>query len=271
MSSESAKQRLDKVLSSLGVDPKKSLGQNFLISDNVIGKILKATENFQFKNLLEIGPGAGALTSLLINKDANFKVIELDRVFSQYWRDQGLEVIEADALHVDWDKWNLPETLLVSNLPYQISSSLVIDRSLDEAPLTGMVLMFQKEVAQRIRAEIRTEHYGMLSVIAQNFWEVAMVSEAGPGDFWPPPRVASRVLSFKPKSVTGFDRNKFLKFVKQGFSQRRKLLRSNLSGILSAEKRLQLDEWLLGQVQNPQARAEELSPDMWRRLFLEMS
>ena len=265
----SAKQRLDVVLAELGIEvAKKSLGQNFLISDFVIDKIVKAADDFTYEQLLEIGPGAGALTNGLRAKGKPMRAIELDRKFAEHWRNQGLEIIEADALRVPWHEWDLSKTLLVSNLPYQISSSLVIDRSLDEKSLVGMVLMFQKEVAQRIRANFSTEHYGLLSVIAQNFWEVSLVSDVGPGDFWPPPKIASRVLKFIPKIETQLNRKKFLSFVKQGFSQRRKVLRKNLSSILNEEQLTKLQTWIEAQGLNPQARAEELTPAQWRELFL---
>ena len=97
--------------------------------------------------------------------------MELDRVFSKYWKDQGLQLIEGDALQLDWSSFfhQARPLVLVSNLPYQISSSLVIDRCLDADPFDFMVLMFQKEVAQRLRARTGDELYGMLSVVAQSF------------------------------------------------------------------------------------------------------
>lgn len=265
-------EKLQAVLQSLGHEPKKSLGQNFLVSDGVIEKIINAAQSFGASSLIEIGPGPGALTQYLKNLNGKFQVIELDRGFAKYWREQGLTVHELDALHFDWSNFlsaesgHLAPRVLVSNLPYQISSSLVIDRSIDERPLDGMVLMFQKEVAQRIRAAFEHELYGMLSVVAQTFWQINIVSEAGPRDFFPPPRVASRVLKFIPKSVEISDRKKFLKLVKACFLQPRKLLVSNLeqAGIGTKE---QAQEWLLELQLNGKARAEELRLDDFLRLY----
>jgi 16S rRNA (adenine1518-N6/adenine1519-N6)-dimethyltransferase len=189
-------------LALLGIQPKKSLGQNFLISENVISKIVKKVELQKSKKMIEIGPGLGALTESLISLQLPLTILELDSVFANYWRaqsrDENLVVVECDALQ--WEGWSslidVKETILVSNLPYQISSSIVIDRSVDKTTLGAMVLMFQKEVAQRIKAKHQTEHYGLLSVIAQTFWEIENLVEAGPKDFFPPPQIASRVLYF---------------------------------------------------------------------------
>ena len=191
----STRERLHQVLQALGASAKKSLGQNFLVSDIVISKIITQVQNQKPQAVFEIGPGAGALTDYLIQiceeKKATFQVIELDRAFADYWRQRGLQVFEEDALQFDWSKAvQTPRTILVSNLPYQISSSLVIELSVQDIAFDFMTLMFQKEVAQRIRAQARSADYGLLSVIAQNFWTIQLVSEAGPKDFDPPPRVA---------------------------------------------------------------------------------
>jgi 16S rRNA (adenine1518-N6/adenine1519-N6)-dimethyltransferase len=198
-------------------------------------------------------------------------LIELDNKFSEYWKNQGLTVLNQDALQMDWQQLihKQPSTALVSNLPYQISSSIVIDRSVDQHQLSGMVLMFQKEVAQRIRALPRTENYGMLSVIAQTFWNVSTVTEAGPRDFSPPPRVASRVLQFLPKACPIEDRIAFLKIIKACFAQRRKLMKSNLSSMLNQYHRQesQLVAWLEQRGHPATARAEELSITNFIDLF----
>lgn len=265
-----ARERLEIVLRETGHAAKRSLGQNFLISDTVIERIHEEARSLKPDALIEIGPGPGALTDGLREMNLPFRAIELDRTMAEYWRGKGLDVIEEDALRIDWKELVRTEaTVLVSNLPYQISSSIVIDRSLDEKPLSGMVLMFQKEVAQRIRALPSTEAYGMLSVIAQNFWTVRTVSEAGPRDFDPPPRVASRVLGFRPLEGAMTDKKRFLEFVKACFAQRRKLLKSNLSGWMSS-RRIPLEN-LLAKLEafglKETARAEELSPLQFRELY----
>ena len=171
-----ARERLMQRLEELQHKAKKSLGQNFLVSDLVISKILKKVELQNPKSLIEIGPGLGALTEGLLELKTTLKLIEMDHNFATYWKDRGCDLVQGDALQLDWKPISSSETGLVSNLPYQISSSLVIDRSLDLEPLAFMVLMFQKEVAQRIQAPARRDDYGMLSVIAQNFWKIEIVT-----------------------------------------------------------------------------------------------
>lgn len=267
--------RRDELLSKLkamGVEPKRSLGQNFLVAEHVIDKIVTAAKLTPSSAILEIGPGLGALTEGLMALGRPFRVIELDSRFAQAWRERGLEVVEADALALDWSTLALPaDTLLVSNLPYQISSSLVIERSIDPAGIGKMILMFQKEVAQRLVARPATKEYGLLTVIAQSFWNVRLLLEAGPGDFYPPPNVASRVLLFSreaPQDMVAPER--FLAFAKAGFAHRRKLLARNLvDGWLRGEKgKLKDIEAALAEIgKGPMARAEELDPAQFQRLY----
>jgi len=266
-----ARERLKEVQDALGIEAKKSLGQNFLVSDLIIERIINKAKEFSPEILIEVGPGPGALTYFLRQMPADFRVIELDRVLAEYWRGQGLNVIEADALRLDWQKfYEKPgKKVLVSNLPYQISSSIVIDRCLDHNGLDHMVLMFQKEVAQRIAAKAQTDAYGLLTVIAQTFWKTETVTEAGPRDFAPPPRVASRVLAFTRKPSPVEKPEAFLSFVKAAFQQRRKLLKKNLSALFgqTGVSEEQLVEWLVAMGFKETTRAEELSPEQFVKLF----
>jgi 16S rRNA (adenine1518-N6/adenine1519-N6)-dimethyltransferase len=262
-------QNLQDRLAMLGLSPKKSLGQNFLIEETVIARILKSVEQSSARTTIEIGPGCGALTEGLLLQNKSLKVIELDTILSKYWESRGLSVITDDALRVDWSQLVTEgETCcLVSNLPYQISSSLVIDRALGPEGVREMVLMFQKEVAERILAKPRTEDYGLLSVIAQTFFSMQRVVDASPQCFFPKPNVASRVLSFvRKESPTIGKERQFLSFVKQAFAQRRKLLVKNLNGYRST---VDWAELLTKHDLNPKVRAEQLSPEQFVRLFVE--
>lgn len=278
----SRKQRILSKLNELNAGPKRSLGQNFLISDHVIDKILFAVKAEPFSAMIEVGPGLGALTEDLLEIAREQKkaltLIEMDTSFVREWTARLAEeslfrVIEADALQVDWNTLALPpQTLFVSNLPYQISSSIAIERSIHPAGVSRMILMFQKEVAQRIASRARTSAYGLLTVIIQAFWETATVSDASPQDFHPAPNVASRVLVFRRRAEPDFglgNAEGFLKFAKAGFSHRRKLLARNLvseyfrgsphaANIESAFK----EAGLL-----PTARAEELEPAKFVELY----
>lgn len=278
--------RRDRILArlkELGAEgPKRSLGQNFLVSDHVVERILFAARSESFTDLVEIGPGLGALTEDLLQLGHPLTLIELDRHFVESWRARAAErddlrVIEADALKVNWKELGLREdSLLVSNLPYQISSSLVIDRSLEPAGLKRMVLMFQKEVAQRINARHATKEYGLLTVIAQAFWETTTVCDAGPRDFYPPPNVASRVLHFRRRRTEWVERGEgtpagLLKFVKAAFFHRRKLLVRNLQaeyfgGEPSAAPKI--EKILAEKGFDATVRAEALDPDAFVRVYL---
>lgn len=285
------KERIFARLAELNAGPKRSLGQNFLVSDHVIDKILFAVRAEPFTELIEVGPGLGALTEDLVaiarESKKRLTLIELDKKFAAEWRERSklegdadqpasMRVIEDDALQVDWTTLELPaKTLFVSNLPYQISSSIAIERSIYPAGITRMILMFQKEVAQRINARAKTEEYGLLTVLIQAFWETSTVVDASPKDFHPSPNVSSRVLVFRRRADPDFGPNGtpegFLKFAKAGFAQRRKLLHKNLGVVLNqsgAGPKLTEVFKEIGLL--PTARAEELTPvqfvDLYRRM-----
>jgi 16S rRNA (adenine1518-N6/adenine1519-N6)-dimethyltransferase len=264
-----AQERLKKRMAELNHSANKALGQNFLVSDHVIYKIIEATEiclsSLEKKSLIEIGPGLGAITDLLTQLKCQYQAIELDQSLFNYWRNNGIKVYHGDALQIDWSGFD--STILVSNLPYQISSSLVIEKSLEPFELKYMILMFQKEVAQRIRALPQTEHYGMLSVIAQEFWKIETVCDAGPRDFSPPPKIASRVLQFNRIKSDIVDSKKYLTFVKQCFHQRRRILRSNLPSKYSTA----VTQWLIENKLSEKARAEELSPLQFKKLYFSLN
>jgi 16S rRNA (adenine1518-N6/adenine1519-N6)-dimethyltransferase len=278
-------QKIKEKLQIIGAQPKKSLGQNFLISDRVIEVIVSKVKSYNPESIIEIGPGLGSLTEDLLNLNIPMTLIELDRGFAESWRLKFTEsqseqmtqqfkntCIEADALQWDWNTiTNKSKKVLVSNLPYQISSSIVIDRStVDDSAFQAMILMFQKEVAQRLMAKPKTSEYGLLTVVAQSFWKIQTLCEAGPRDFYPPPNVASRVLFFEPLDLSMTmeiqEKQKFLKFVKVAFSQRRKMLISNLQalGNINIE---QLQKIFNSLNLNIKSRAEELSVQQFLALF----
>lgn len=256
-------------LESLKAAPKRSLGQNFLTSESVIEEIVKVVKESQAEHLVEIGPGLGSLTEHLLQFPMkSFLLIEMDQAFSEYWRERGLKLIEQDALKFDWEGSSElnQHSFLVSNLPYQISASLVMElSSISRELFLGMVLMFQKEVAERITASIGTKDYGVLSVMAQNRWQIKKVVDAGPACFHPRPQISSRVLRFDFKD-SGFGSLQFLKFVKAGFQNRRKQLMKSLKGI---DSRFEWEASLEAMGKPLTTRAEEVNPEEWRVLFNE--
>lgn len=268
----SLKEEIQSRLNELGASPKRSLGQNFLIDPHVVEKIIAAVNDLKPQALIEIGPGAGSLTVKLRDLGLELRLIELDRDFAKYWQTQGCTVIEGDALQLDWTALAVGSgSVLVSNLPYQISSSLVIDRSLGPAEVGAMVLMFQKEVAQRIAAKPRGKEYGLLSVVAQLFWEIKTVVEAGPRSFWPAPKVASRVLAFRRRAGAPLGEGlSLLRFIKAAFSHRRKILWKNLASECQrfGVEQEQALKWGQDLGLGPQVRAEELKPQQFYELYL---
>lgn len=257
-------------MSLLGIEPKRSLGQNFLVSDNVVDKIIEAACPEDFSRVFEIGPGLGALTDDLVARNNQLTLVELDSVFAQFWRDKSLKVTEADALKLDWSQqdWSVGPYLLVSNLPYQISSRLVVELSLIDPSFQRMVLMFQKEVAQRITAEPSTAQYGLLSVVAQVFWRPRLLLEAGAVDFMPKPKVASRVMVFERRTeIPGCADLGFFKFLKASFANRRKKLMPKLLDYQPKAELLKIFEELQF---SEDIRAERLKPSDFIELYLRL-
>jgi 16S rRNA (adenine1518-N6/adenine1519-N6)-dimethyltransferase len=222
------------------------------------------------RQLIEIGPGLGALTDLLIELKLPLHLIELDPELAAFWRKKELGsclvVQEEDALQVDWrDLTAIRPAVLVSNLPYQISSRLLVDRCLDAQPLDAMILMFQKEVADKILSKAPSAETGFLSVLAQTFWHVRSVIRAEPRDFLPTPKVASQVLFFQPMlPVPTSDPRGFLEFLKTSFAAPRKLLSSNLKAIYTARQVLEALK-TLGLPEK--IRAHEVPLSSWLALY----
>ena len=217
--------------------PKKRFGQNFLRDQQVVERILGAAELEHSDNLLEIGPGLGALTDRLLPCVGQLHVMELDRDLAaslQARPENNLQVHMGDALRLDWGELlTEPPYKLVANLPYNISSQILF-KILDNRQLfSRLVLMFQQEVGDRLCAEPASKQYGILSVLCQNYFDVRRVVRVPPGAFFPPPKVHSVVLRFdaldQPR-VAVTDERFFRRVVKGAFGQRRKTLRNSLQG-----------------------------------------
>lgn len=255
-------QRLDE----LGIHAKRSLGQNFLVSESVVEKIVSQARPEDFPSLVEVGPGLGSLTETLANKNENIELIELDEQLAHFWSAKGFSVHKGDVLKYPWESISSKEPLLmVSNLPYQIGGRLLVDLSLRAPIFSRLVFMFQKEVAQRILAGVGTADYSLLSVVAQSFWQIKKVTEAGPRDFYPTPKVASRVLLFDRQAVdTSLLSPKFLELLRLSFSQRRKKLLPRLKSRYSQET---LQDFCQKQGWSPDIRPQELSPRDYQSLY----
>ena len=264
------KQKVQSLLKELQIQPKRSLGQNFLINPQSQYQFLKRAHELQPQWIVEIGPGLGALTSELqkMVPPERLLLIEKDRHLAQYWREKQQEILEADALKVPWPEvWsryggNSQETsLLVGNLPYPIASRLVVEMCLQKKTSQYMLLSFQKEVAQRITARKGQSSYGLLSIFVQSFWEVESVMILSPRDFYPSPKVHSEVLLFRQRSQPQIkigERHSFLQWLKKAFKQTRKMLTNNLPHCQTHLEKMKL---------NPKVRAHELSMEQFYELY----
>ncbi|MFN8238880.1 MAG: 16S rRNA (adenine(1518)-N(6)/adenine(1519)-N(6))-dimethyltransferase RsmA [Chitinophagales bacterium] len=237
----------------------KSYGQHFLNDKVVLGEIVKVIKKYEKgEQIIEIGPGTGALTQYLIQEFSPLTCIEVDHRCVEYLaanfnkEGQTLHVIEADFLHLNLKELLQQPTGIVGNFPYNISSQIVF-KVLEHYPsIPFMVGMFQKEMAERIASPHGSKEYGVISVLAQLLYDVKLEFDIAPKSFSPPPKVNSSILSMKRKEniQTDFDMTLFRKLVKAGFNQRRKMLRNGLSGLVSKEM-LQQEIF--------QKRAEQLS------------
>jgi 16S rRNA (adenine1518-N6/adenine1519-N6)-dimethyltransferase len=216
--------------------PRKRFGQNFLRDRHVVDRILEAADLQATDRVLEIGPGLGILTERILPGVAEMVVMEIDRDLAERLRQKpfsSLTVLEGDALAMDWPGVLCrPPYKLVANLPYNISSQ-VLFKILDHRELFGrLVLMFQKEVGERLCSGPGTRDYGVLSVFCQLLFDIRRVAVVPPGAFFPPPKVHSAVLCFDPlpePRIPLADEGFFRRVVKGAFAQRRKTLRNTLA------------------------------------------
>ncbi len=259
----------------MGFSPKKFLGQNFLINHLIIQKIVSTVKTLSPSLIVEVGPGLGALTDELIQLNRPVCVVERDTLLCRYWRKKQVSVLEGDILKLPWESQLLSDSVLVGNLPYQVASRLLLKCCPGSHLLKAMVLMFQKEVAQRIVSVPGSKSYGILTVLSQSFWEVEELLRASLSDFYPRPKVAGRVLVFRKKKHFPKKIPTFFLFVKFCFAQRRKFLLSRLSkwdfdyvSIRDIKKRKNRLENIFDEIGlSPFVRAEELSPAQFMLLF----
>jgi len=217
---------------------RKRFGQHFLVDGSVIDAIVDAVDPRPGEALVEIGPGLGALTAPIVARCGRLAVIELDRDLAARLRGRlGLEVVEADALSVDYAALgaHLGGPLrVVGNLPYNISTPILF-RLLDAAAhVRDQHVMLQKEVVDRMVASPGTKAYGRLSVMLQWRYELEPLLDVSAAAFDPPPRVESAVVRMVPRpEVSSADRDPLEHIVAVAFSQRRKLLRHTLGAWLA--------------------------------------
>jgi 16S rRNA (adenine1518-N6/adenine1519-N6)-dimethyltransferase len=237
---------------------RKKWGQNFLRDPNTITKIINCLEPCASDTILEIGPGDGALTSHLSNLANQIHVVEIDPLLVKHLLEKdfpNVNVYEEDFL--EWDINQLVrEVKIIGNLPYYISSPILF-KLLTWQNWERMVLMFQKELAQRIVSKNGNKTYGRISVMCQVYCEVKIEFIVSKNVFLPKPEVDSAVLTFFPKQNDLPEFTTFSNLVKQAFSQRRKKLKNNLPEAFKLGK---IDKWA-------DSRPEEISPDEFIQIY----
>ncbi|TVZ52497.1 16S rRNA (adenine(1518)-N(6)/adenine(1519)-N(6))-dimethyltransferase RsmA [Dokdonia sp. Hel_I_53] len=249
MAKYSAKRKFEKPHASRnardqGVQAKKHLGQHFLGDESVALDIADTLTLEKYKHVLEIGPGTGVLTKYILKKPVELTVMDLDRESIAYLQssftlehnlnEETFTVLEADFLKYDLDTIYPNEQLAITgNFPYNISTQIVFKTIEHKCRIPEFTGMFQKEVAMRICASHGSKTYGILSVLAQAFYDAEYLFTVPPTVFIPPPKVDSGVLRLKRKENfenIGCREDMLFKVVKAAFQQRRKTLRNSLKG-----------------------------------------
>jgi dimethyladenosine transferase len=252
--------------------PKKSLGQHWLKEPEILADIAEAAELTGDDVVLEIGPGLGTLTSRLLARANSVTAVEFDtdlaRKLPGQFPGKKLTVVNQDILQFDLNQ--LPKNYkVVANVPYYITSKIVEKLMTAENKPSIAVLLVQKEVAERIAAE--AGNMSVLSVSVQIFAEAELDIEVPRQFFTPPPKVDSQVVVLRTRNnplITPEDQRGFFRIVKAGFSAKRKKLRSSLSGGLGIDKSA-VEELLKNAGISPDARAEDLAIEDWKRLLKE--
>lgn len=249
--------------------PNKSLGQHWLRDRDVLAHIADCAELTKDDAVLEIGPGLGTLTSELLRRGKKVIAVEFDeelaRKLPAQFPGKDLTVVQSDILSFDLSQ--LPtDYKVVANVPYYITSKIVQLLMTAENKPSVAVLLVQKEVAERLAA--KPGDMSILAVSAQLFAEVTLGDVVGAEMFTPPPKVDSQVVILKTRStpfLTDVNEKDFFRVVKAGFSAKRKMLRSSLSGGLGVPK-TQAEEYLTQAGIKTDDRAESLSLDQWQSL-----
>ncbi|MBX4197685.1 16S rRNA (adenine(1518)-N(6)/adenine(1519)-N(6))-dimethyltransferase RsmA [Candidatus Saccharibacteria bacterium] len=253
------------------VQPKKSLGQHWLKDQLTLEAICASADLKETDTVLEVGPGQGDLTAQLVKRAGRVIAVELDEQLAaslpKLINVPNLEVISADILKFDLTQ--LPaDYKLVANIPYYLTSHLIRSFSESPNPPQAMVLLVQKEVAERIAAQ--PGQMSLLSASAQLYYQPTLGQVVPAELFEPPPKVDSQVIILKrrPKSLfKGLDTKLYFQIVKAGFAGRRKKLRSSLAAGLSIDKK-SADELLKSAGISGDLRAQNLSLPDWHKLYL---
>tara|TARA_B100000161_G_scaffold60315_1_gene40009 strand:+ start:983 stop:1771 length:789 start_codon:yes stop_codon:yes gene_type:complete len=255
------------------IKAKKSLGQNFLVDENILKKIVDISE-IQDRSILEIGPGTGNLTSFILkNKPKKLFVVEKDKDLVLGLRKKFkdfLVIINEDILDIDEKKFSKEKLIVFGNLPYNISTEIlckwILNLDNDEFWFECLILMFQKEVADRIIANVNTSNYGRLSILAKWKLDIVRICNIKPSCFFPKPKIESSLLLFKPKkNFFKIDNPKNIELVTRSFfNHRRKMIKKPFNQLFNGKSYIQKKLKL-----NLNLRPQNLSLDTYYNLIKE--
>jgi 16S rRNA (adenine1518-N6/adenine1519-N6)-dimethyltransferase len=274
--------RTKEILDQYGFSFKKSLGQNFLIDTNILRKIVDAAEISAETGAIEIGPGIGALTEQLARRAKKVVAFEIDQrllpiladTLSPYGNVRIIhqDVLKADIHQVIADEFtNVADIMVVANLPYYVTTPIIMKLLTDRLPIRGMVVMLQKEVADRLAAKPGTKDYGSLSIAVQYYTEAEVVMTVPRTVFIPQPNVDSaviRLIKRKQPPVAVNDETFFFQVVRASFAQRRKTILNNLVNNLPNGKAMkeQIESSLANANIDPRRRGETLTMEEFAAL-----
>lgn len=238
----SANARTLAILKQYGMSAKKGFGQNFIIDPSVVEKIARVSGINETTNVIEVGPGIGALTEQLALKAKSVTAYEIDPRCIEVLADTmspypNVKVILKDFLEVKAEELPEGELTLCANLPYYVTTPILFHILENLPKITSFTIMVQKEVADRFVAKPSTKDYNALSIIVQTLYEVKNVMNVPKGVFLPRPNVDSAVVRFVRRNILPIeDPDRFFKLVKTSFTQRRKTLANNLKELGNQEK-----------------------------------
>jgi 16S rRNA (adenine1518-N6/adenine1519-N6)-dimethyltransferase len=224
------------------VQPKKNLGQHFLIDTGIANRIAASLTGEGYSSVLEVGPGMGILTGFLIERGfGDFRVIEIDNESVHYLRDHfpGLtNIITGDFLKLDIDSIFPDKFAIIGNFPYNISTQILFKALQHREKVVEIAGMLQKEVAERICSGPGSKAYGILSVLLQAYYKTEYLFTVSEHVFSPPPRVKSGVIRLTRNDVKNLDCDEtlFLRVVKASFNQRRKTLRNSVKAAFELKR-----------------------------------
>jgi len=255
---------------------KKSLGQNFLVNEGIALEIVEGADVHSDDIVLEIGPGVGSLTRYLLARAKKVVAVELDRnaipLLKNNTREfDNLEIINADILKVDLGEVFKGEKNIkvVANLPYYITSPILMHLLENDFGMESITVMVQKEVGERILATPGTKAYGVLTLAVKYYAEASLVTEVGKENFFPVPKVDSVVIKLYLKDKSQLLEKEvekvFFQFIKSGFAMRRKNMLNSFAGIFGGDKSAVQDFLDLAQIDGKR-RAETLSIEEYIKL-----